>query len=296
MLRALFTYLGIGFLWLLSKLPYRWVARFGEGLGSLLYRLPGSRRHIVQTNLRLCFPELDAAARDRLAHDTFRANARSFAERAYIWFGSKAMLRRLVQVESAVDLAATTPRILLGMHFVGMEAGGLRLTVSLADLGVPGSASLYSVMSNPIMEAFVKRKRERFGARMVPRMQSVRDVVRQIKNGRVIYLLPDMDFGRSDAEFVPFFGIPACTLVAVSRLARLTGAEVVPVVTTLLPDYQGYLQRYLPPWDNYPGEDIVADTRRMNAFLEEQIRQHPEQYYWLHRRFKTRPPGEASLY
>lgn len=297
MIGRLFTWLGIGLLHALSYLPYALVARFGEALGSLLYRIPSRRKRVVQTNLRLCFPEKSEAEREALARETFRMVLRSFAERGIFWCGSGAQMRRWVRIDDQADLVALhgTPHIVVTLHLAGVEAGGIRVTQHLQDNAIPGN-SLYTTQSNRLFDAHMKRWRGRFGGNMIARTQNTRDVVRLIRKGEVMQLIADMDFGARESVFVPFFGVPAASLAAVSRLARLTHAKVIFAYTEMLPDYQGYCVHLLPPETDFPTDDVVADTRRMNAFFESVIRPRIAEYYWVHKRFKTRPEGEPNPY
>lgn len=293
------THLAIFILWLLSYLPYPFVARLGESLGSLAFLFPSKRKRVVLTNLQVCFPEWTPTQRLNSARQTFRYVVRSFAERGMLWFGSAQRICKWVHVDDQAGLEKFTalPSIILGMHLVGIEAGALRLTLYLNEIGVKnGLTTLYTPMKNRRFDAFVKRARERFSGRMLLRSDRALTLLRLIRQGTAVQLSPDMDFGHNDSEFVDFFNVPACTLTVVSRLARLTGAKIIPVVTDLLPAYQGYVLRILPAWENYPGEDIHTDTRRMNAFFESRIVADPAQYYWVHRRFKTRPADMPPLY
>ena len=284
----------IGFLRLLALLPYGLVARFGAGLGFLLYKIPSRRRNVVHTNLRLCFPEWTDAERERVARAHFAHAIRSYVERSVQWFGSAKKLEKLIVLDSEVDLKDPNlpPTILLGYHFVGIEAGSIFLNYCL---GRPCGA-LYQPLSNPEVNRIAKEARGRFDAEMVSRADSARAVLRMLRQGKPVMLGSDMDYGMRNSAFVPFFGVQACTLTAVSRLAKTGPAQVVPFFAEVLPNYKGYRLKVFKPWDNYPTDDEVADARRMNAFLEELIPAMPEQYYWVHKRFKTRPPGEPSLY
>lgn len=292
------TWLGIAFLTALGKLPYPLVARFGEALGGLLYRLPHGRRRVIEANLRLCFPEKSDAEIMAMSRATFRHIIRSFAERGIFWTGSEAQMRRWVQIDDQADLPSLdgTPHILVTMHLSGVEAGAIRLTIHLRDHVGRSGASLYTKQKNALFDDFLKHARGRFGANMISRNDSAREILRSLKKGEALQLIADMDFGERDSEFVPFFGVEALTLTSVSRLARLTGAKVVPIYCEMLPDYQGYLLHILPPWENYPGASVTDDTRRMNAFFEEAIRPRITEYYWVHKRFKHRPPGEPEIY
>lgn len=294
----LFTWLGIGLLTVLGKLPYPLVARFGEGLGSLLYLFPSGRREVVRANLRLAFPDKSDAEIAELSRQSFRSVFRSFAERGIFWTGSEAQMRRWVQIDDRANLVALDgePHILVTLHLSGVEAGAIRLTIYLRDHVGRSGASLYTKQKNALFDGFLKQARGRFGANMIARNDSVRDIIRCLKKGEALQLISDMDFGERDSEFVPFFGAQALTLTSVSRLARLTGAKVVPMYTEQLPDYRGYVLRILPAWDSYPGDSVTGDTRRMNAFFEDCIRPRIAEYYWVHKRFKHRPPGEPEIY
>ncbi len=276
----------------LSLLPYRLVAKTGEAIGSLLYRIPSKRRHILQTNLRLCFPEKSSAEREDLARSTMRHVIRSYVERGYQWFASAEKVSRLVTIESAIELADSydQPTIFLAFHFAGIEAGCVSYSTRHPV------ASVYTPMSSEMTNQIALQQRARFGVEMISRNGSAREILKVLKTGKPVMLAADMDFGLRDSVFVPFFGVPACTLTSVSRLAAVSGARVVPFVTEVLPDYQGYRLRLFEPLDDYPSKDMAADALRMNQFLETQIRRLPDQYYWVHRRFKRRPVGESPVY
>lgn len=291
-MKYLQTALISGLLRAFAALPYGLVARLGEALGSLLYLIPGRRRHIVRTNLRLCFPEQSIAERDHLARTSFQHVIRSYLERGTQWYGSARALSRLVQVDSAIDLQDRyeQPTIFLGFHFAAIEATCLYYSI------LHPMASLYTPMSDEVTNAISKGQRSRFGTEMIPRHGSARDILKVLKSGKPVMLAADMDFGLRDSVFVPFFGIEACTLTAVSRLAQLSGARVVPFVSEVLPDYRGYKLQIHPALAGFPSGDVRADALTMNQFLEARIRETPDQYYWVHRRFKRRPQGEAPVY
>lgn len=276
----------------LALLPYNWVARAGSGLGALLYRIPSRRKRIVLVNLGLCFPEKSAQERDELGRAHFRHVLRSYLERGAQWFGSMRAIERLVQLESHIDLndPAAPPTIFMGFHFVAIEVGCMLYSTKL-----PVTA-LYTPMTDKLLSALALRQRGRFGADMVLRSDSARKVVTQLRAGQPVMLAADMDFGIDNSVFVPFFGVPACTLTSVSRLARLGRARVVPFLTEVLPDYQGYKMTIFEPLLDFPSGDDTVDATRMNAFLEHEILRLPDQYYWVHRRFKNRPVGMAAVY
>ncbi|MFM0334850.1 lipid A biosynthesis lauroyl acyltransferase [Paraburkholderia strydomiana] len=276
----------------LSILPYPVVARLGSALGSALYSLPSRRRHIVLVNLRLCFPEKTEGEYDELAREHFQHVVRSYLERGIQWFGSAQKIRKIVQIESAIDLEekAPPPTIFMGFHFVGIEVGCMRYSLQLPV------AALYTHMSNTRLCDLAKRQRGRFGAEMIERSTSARKIVRYLREGKPVMLAADMDHGIENSVFVPFFGVPACTLTSVSRLARLGRARVVPFVTEVLPDFKGYRLTIFAPLSDFPSESDTDDARSMNAFLEAQIMRFPAQYYWVHRRFKHRPTNMPAVY
>ena len=287
------TRFGLAVVWLLHWLPLRWLAPLGRGLGALLHALARERRQVVLTNLRLCFPELGDAERVRLARRHFAAFGRSLLEHGILWWGSRERVMQLVQIEGLEHWRAVgdRPVIWLVPHFVGLDMGAVRLTAEHPFV------AMYSRQKDPAFDAVLYHGRTRLGpAEMISRQEGLRPVARAMKAGKPFYYLPDMDFGERDSIFVPFFGVPAATITGLARIAVLTGAVVVPAVTEQLPDDGGYRLRFHPAWTDFPGSDIAADTRRMNAFIEERVRAMPEQYYWVHKRFKTRPPGEEKIY
>jgi KDO2-lipid IV(A) lauroyltransferase len=294
MLGRLGAKLAVALLKFLAILPYGLVARLGDGLGWLLYQIPSPRRRIVHINLKLCFPAWSDARREEVAQKHFRHAIRSYVERSVQWFASAKKLERLIQVDSEVDLTDPDlpPTLFLGLHFVGIEAGSIFLNHSLKR----PCGSLYQPLSNPEIEAVAKAARGRFDAEMVGRADSARVVLRWLRDRKPVMLGADMDYGMRNSAFVPFFGVPACTLTAVGRLAKTGRAQVVPFIGEVLPNYRGYRLKVFKPWDHYPSGDDYEDARRMNAFLEERIAHIPEQYYWVHKRFKTRPPGEPNVY
>ncbi len=287
------TRLGLALVWLLHWLPLSLLAAAGRGTGLLLYALARERRRVVLANLRLCFPERDDDERAALARRHFAAFGRSLLEHGILWWGRRERVLELVRVEGLEHWRAVRDRpvIWLAPHFVGLDMGGIRLTAEYPLV------SVYSRQKNPAFEAVLLHGRTRLGpTELYSRQDGIRPVAKAVKAGLPFYYLPDMDFGERDSIFVPFFGVPAATITGLARIAALTGAVVVPAVTTQLPGRGGYVLRFYPAWTDFPGDDLAADTRRMNAFIEDRVREMPEQYYWLHKRFKTRPPGEPGVY
>jgi KDO2-lipid IV(A) lauroyltransferase len=285
----------LGFLWLFSGLPLALQAAVGNALGRAAYHVVSSRRRVALRNLELCFPELSAVQRERLAQEHFRWLGRSLLERGMLWYASPARLKRLIHVEGDVHLAERSERpvMWLAPHFMGLDVAGASVLLFQTRKGI----SIYQRQSNKVMDAALRRGRLRLGnAEIFSRDDAGRALFRAIRRGDGFFNLPDMDFGTRDAAFVPFFGVPAVTLLAPSRMARALNMVVQPVVAEILPGGQGYRVRYEAPWADFPTEDAVADAARMNRWIETEIRRNPAQYLWVHRRFKTRPPGEPSLY
>ena len=287
--------LAIGLFWLLHWLPLALLSRIGEGFGLLLYFVVLPRRKVALINLRLCFPELSEAERRALARRHFAVTGRSMLERGLAWWATPERLRTLVRIEGLERLnalkAAGRPVILLTPHFIGLDIAGTRLSME-GDF-----VSVYSPQKNKVFDRWLHHGRSRFNDQLLlSRHDGVRATVKAMKAGRPLYYLPDLDYGRKESIFVPFFGVPAATITGLPRLARLAGAAVMPCVVRILPGGAGYVLELGAPWEGYPSDDVEADTRRMNAWLEGVVRTMPEQYYWVHRRFKTRPEGEPRIY
>ena len=282
-------------MWLLHFLPHAWLARLGEGLGALLYKLGKRRRRIVEINLRQCFLEKTEDERSCLAQAHFRMLGRSLLERSLFWWASAEELHRLIEVCGTEKIRALLdsgrPVIMLAPHFLGLDAGGVALAMRFDSL------STYSEQKNKVFNELILRGRKRFGDQyLLSRQDGIRSTIRAMRSGRPYYYLPDMDFGRRDSVFVPFFGVPAATITGLPRLARAAGAAIAPCITRMLPGTPAYRLEVGDAWESFPSDDVEADARRMNAFIEESVLTMPEQYYWVHRRFKTRPEGEPGIY
>ncbi len=285
----------LGFLWLFQWLPLGVQAVAGSAFGRLGYRLVGSRRRVALRNLALCFPELSEGEREALAREHFRWLGRSLLERGLLWYASPARLRRLIRVEGDVHFAerSVRPVMWLAPHFMALDVAGASVLLFQKRKGI----SIYQRQRDPVMDRALRRGRLRLGnAEIFSRDEAGRALMRAIRKGDAFFNLPDMDFGIRDAAFVPFFGVSAATLLAPSRLAKALGMVVQPVVAEILPGGTGYVVRYQEPWADFPSADPVADAARMNRWIESEIRKLPAQYLWVHRRFKTRPDDEPSLY
>ncbi len=295
LLARLFAHGVLALVWLLHWLPLPVLAVLGRGLGRLLHGFGHARRRIALTNLALCMPELGEAERARLVREHFEWTGRSLLERGLLWYASAARLRRLIHVEGDVKLAERSEQAVMWFvpHFVGLEVAGAATQLFQDKTG----CDVYTAQSNPVLDAAFHKGRARFGkALLFNRQQGAMPVVRAIKKGVAFFNASDMDFGLRDAAFVPFFGQPAATLLAPSRMARSLHMVVQPLVAEILPGGRGWRVHFMPAWEHWPTEDPAADAAAMNHFIEEQIRLMPAQYLWVHKRFKTRPAGAPAIY
>lgn len=283
----------LALMWLLHWLPLPVLGRMGEGVGNLLFFVIRKRRHITLTNLRLCLPDRSEEERRQIARRHFQLYARSVLERGILWWASETRLKKLIQVEPAVPLTLiqSGPTILLCPHFVCLDVAGVAVMLESS------LCSIYTEQRNKVFDQALRRGRSRFRpVKLFSRAEGVKPIIRAMQEKLPYFMLPDMDFGAKNAEFIPFFGVPAATLTAMPRLAASTQAKVVPVIATMLPDYRGWKVCFHAPWDNYPDDDITMATRQMNAFIEQEVLKAPAEYFWAHKRFKTRPPGEPGVY
>jgi KDO2-lipid IV(A) lauroyltransferase len=290
-----FTRLFLIFMWLLHWLPLPMQAAFGWMLGHVLYVIVAPRRRVVMINLRLCFPELGETQRKHLARQNFVAVTRSMLERGVIWWASEARIRRLVELHGVEMVRAAHAQgrgvVMLVPHFVGLDMAGSRMAMEM------DCVSMYAAQLNKLLEEMLLRGRTRFGSQvLLSRQEGIRGAVRAIKQGRPFYYLPDLDYGPKESIFAPFFGIPTATIPGLPRIARLGNAVVIPLVVRMKSWGRGYVGEFSTPWADFPGDEVALDTARMNAWIESEVRKSPAQYYWVHKRFKTRPPGEPKLY
>ena len=288
------TWLGLGFMRLVSWLPLPLIAVFGGGLGMLLYALHAGRRHIVRVNVSRCFPELSPRQQARIARRHFRAFGQTLLDIGISWWASEARIKRLTRFHGRAHydraLRENKNIILLAPHFLGLEYGGIRLSIERPMVTV------FRHPVNELLSVIMERARSRFQLRLVEHVKPLTTLVKQTKTGTPLYYLPDQDAGRRNSVFAPFFGIPAATFVVLPRIAEMTNAVVIPCVTRQLSRGRGYEISFYPPLENFPSGDAVADTTRMNREIEAAVREMPEQYFWLHKRFKTRPKGEPRFY
>ena len=284
--------LGVALMRLLAYVPLPILRALGWAIGEVLFVLAAPRRRVALRNLALCFPHEPEATRRRWARQSFVAFCQSWLDRSWLWFAARETVLSRVRLTGALEeLEGDAPTIIFAPHFYGMDAGGSALT-----LHTPRAfTSIFSTHPDPAVDAWFRQGRQRFGdVRMLNRKEGVKPILSNLRKGGLLYLLADMDFGRNDSLFVPFFGVPAATVPSLPRFARLGRAKVIGMATRLVPG--GYVAEITPAWEHYPTDDVAADTAEMNRRLEEWVRPEPGQYYWVHKRFKTRPEGENSLY
>ena len=281
--------------WLLHWLPLGVQAVLGRAFGRLLHAAGRQRRNVALRNLELCMPELSGVERQAMVLEHFKLLGRSLLERGVLWYASAERLKKLIHVEGDVHLAERSERSVMWLvpHFLAVDVAGTAVQLFQSKDG----CNIYTAQSNAVLDAALRRGRYRFSnAAMFTRQQSALPMVRAIKRGMPFFNPADMDFGRRDAAFVPFFGHPAATLLAPSKLSRSLHMIVQPIVAEMLPGGQGWRITFMPAWTDWPTDDPVADAAAMNRFVETQIRKHPAQYLWVHKRFKTRPEGEGPVY
>jgi len=288
----MFSRLGLFLLRGFGLLPLPWLRALGAALGVALWVVIPSRRHVVHTNLQVCFPQLSALERDALARQTFVYFAQAWLDRSWLWHRSAACIQSRVQLSGEVAaLSDATPTVLFAPHFMGLDVGWTALTLNLPL----HFTTIFTPQSNAAVDAWVAKGRERFGqVRLFRREDGVKPIIAALRQHELLYLLPDMNFGPSESIFVPFYGEPAATVPSLSRFAKLGRARVVPVITRMTD--AGYEVVVHPAWQDFPTEDAQVDTAIMNQRLEGFINTMPAQYFWVHKRFKTRPEGAPELY
>ncbi len=277
---------------ILAQLPLPVVRALGTMLGWALYLLIAQRRRIVQTNLALCFPERSSAERSALTRQTFVYFAQAWLDRSWLWHGSREVLEKRLKLHGAIhEFDGKAPTIVFSPHFYGLDAGATTINMSIDR----EFTSIYTPQANARLDDWIRAGRLRFGrVRLFHRMDGVRANVSALRSGEVLYLLSDMDFGIGESIFVPFYGIPTATVPSIARFARLGRAKVISVVPRITAT--GYEVEVMPAWQNFPTDDVYADTAWVNRYLQQFIDTMPAQYYWVHKRFKTRPEGAPSVY
>jgi Kdo2-lipid IVA lauroyltransferase/acyltransferase len=286
------AYLGIGLMRFLAILPLSWVRALGWALGWALFYVIRSRRRVAEINLMLCFPEHSRQQIRRLARQNFVYYMQALLDRGWLWHGSAAVTLRRLKITGAVEqLQNDEPVVLFVPHFVGLDAGNTAFTQQIPRKLI----TIYTNQANKTIDAWILKRRARFGnIRLFGRIAGVKDIIAALRSGEMLGILPDMGFGPEESIVVPFYGIPTYTVPSLHRFARLGKAKVIPVLNRMTND--GYEVQVLPAWQNFPTSSAEADTAFMNQELEGYIKTMPAQYFWVHKRFKDRPPGEKSVY
>lgn len=288
------TWLGLGIMWLAAHLPLRWQWAIGRLAGKLAWRLLPRRRHITEVNIRLCFPDLSPDEQQALVRKSFLANGIGMMEIGLAWFRDMADLSEITTVHGLEHLNKALENgkgvLLVGGHYSTLEMGGSLATQAMdADV-------MQRDHNNPLMNAVMTRSRaRRYGA--VLDSKDLRGLLKRLRMNRAVWYATDQDYGRKGIVFAPFFDIPTGTITATSRITERSGCAVMPFSHFRREDRPGYDIYFHPALEGFPSGDELADATRVNKTIEQEIRRHPDQYLWMHRRFKTRPnPDDPDLY
>ncbi|HMB60650.1 MAG TPA: LpxL/LpxP family Kdo(2)-lipid IV(A) lauroyl/palmitoleoyl acyltransferase [Xanthomonadales bacterium] len=290
-------WLGVGLLWLLGRTPQSVAVALSGPVGALMRGTMGRRRQIARRNIERCFPGLDEARQQEILRGCFRSLARAVFEITWAWSASDRTMLRMLDIEGLEHVKAARKGgagvLLITAHITSLEIGARLMALGLGP-DMPASG-IYRPLKSPVLEWYQNRGRARYANTMISKRE-MRGAIRLLRRGGMVWYAPDQDFGRDQSVFVPFFGIQTATLLATHRLAQLTSCAVVPMFPVYNEQTRRYTIRFLPALETFPGPDPVADLERVNALMEAHIRSAPEQYWWIHRRFKTRPEGEAPFY
>lgn len=287
-------WLTLAIVWAIGRLPWPLALTLGEWLGKAGYYLAPTRRRIARRNLELCFPERDATARESLVKENFTFTGKGLAEIGLAWFGGPKVDSIPVEVRGLEHLRAAqadgSPVILLSGHFTSVEIAA-RLAQPYIDMVV-----IYKpVRRKPVLDQAILQARRRITAGAISR-NDIRGILRTLRNGMPVWYAGDQDYGRKHSVFAPFFGVPAATITALTRLTRMSNARVVPLFFNSTPDSHGYEITFEPALENFPTGDDLKDATRMNRIIETAVRRHPAQYLWIHRRFKRQQEQGVNLY
>jgi KDO2-lipid IV(A) lauroyltransferase len=282
------SWIGVGLFWLIGQLPWSVLQAIGRGVGRLAWRLAKKRRHIAETNIRLCFPELSSQEQEDLAHRCVISTGEAILEMAGSYNNHRIDLNKNLTVTGMEHIHGCQAKgqgvLLLGMHFNTLDTCS-RMLGSLLDMH-----AVYRPNDNPVIDRLIDKGRRNYIRSTVDRAD-LRQMLRLLRNGEVLWYAPDQDYGIAHAVFVPFFGIPAATITATSRIAKMGKAAVIPCAHYRLPGGR-YQIEFGPPLENFPSGNEQADTARINQTIEHYVRKHPEQYLWVHKRFKHQPDNQ----
>lgn len=289
------SWLGMGLGWLLATLPYPLQMWLGRRLGELAYAVLPGRRHIADVNLRICFPEYTPPQRRTLLREHFRSVGMGALETVICWWAPDAKIERLTDMEGLRHLEEAIGRnrgmILLSAHFTSLELGVRMAQIHLRRRGIVTTA-VYKAPHDPVVDYVMRRRRETHIGEASIDKDDVRGLLKALKRGRAVWYAADQKAKNKYSAVLPFFGTPAHTNLALSRLSGISNATVVPFFTLRRADARGYRLVIGQPLDDFPGDDEQADAGRINGLIEDVIRQAPAQYFWLHRRFKGPAVGD----
>jgi len=287
------TWCGFAVLWCVNRLPFNQQMKVGKWLGRLLYHITRRRRRIAKVNLHLCFPDLAETQRRQILKKHFESLGIMVIELGLSWWTPTEKLKKRVTIEGMeilqTALSGGKGIILLAAHFTTLEISAPLFTIFMP------ATTMYRRHENPLINAVMERGRKRHLTKIIPR-EEVRTMLRVLKNNEIVWYACDQGYREQQTVIVPFFGVPASANSATSRLARVSGAAVLPFVTYRRDDNSGYLLKISPPVENYPSDNPEEDALRINRIIEKQILAHPEQYFWVHRRFKRRDKTKQDLY
>ena len=288
------AWLGVAVIWLIAHLPQSVLPWLGRRLGALVLRIPSARRRIAAANIQLCFPELDATQRSALVEANLRDIGSMLVEFALGWMGSDRRMASLSTHIEGLEHLEAAQACGKGVLLVGGHFSHLELCARLVSQRIRISG-MYRRMDSTVFEWVVLRARLHYATAMFDK-DDIRGTVKHLRGGGTLWYAPDQDMRSKETVFVPFFGVPAATITATHHLARMSGAVVIPFFHRRLPGRQGYALRLAAPLENFPGPDVLDDTARVNFCIEQMVREAPAQYLWVHKRFKTRPPGQPAVY
>lgn len=284
--------MGLFILRLIVLLPYALQLHIGSLLGIIFKKLSPRRRFIIDKNLSLCFPHLSKQELTKLRNKNFHFMGQGLVEMAMSWWAPNQCRKLPIKIEGLKPvklLIKTNPIILVGVHFTPLELTGKLMRPHFC------AAAIYRPLKNKLFDNILFTKRSENFKSIIHR-KDARKIIATLKNKIPLWLAPDQDYGAKHSVFAPFFGIPTATITSISKLAKIKDVKVVPVIQYRLSNNKGYGVNFLPPLESFPTDSFKKDATIINQIIETAIREYPEQYLWCHRRFKTRPPGEASFY
>ncbi len=291
--RHVFSWLLYLKLWSWAQLPHRWLLGIGVLLGLSFKALSKSRRRVIEKNIATCFPDLSAEKQTQLIHQNYRETGMMVSHTLKAFLSWSDDLFKDLVIEGAEHLKEAQAQgqgvLLVSGHFTALDIGGRVICQQFPVSGV------YRPHKNAVQEYVVKTSREKYAKHMFTR-DELKGIIKELKAGGIVWYAPDQDYRRGQSIFSDFFGTPASTITATHQLARISGCQVMFYSVKRIPEKPYYQLAISPPLDNFPSQDAQADTNRINQGIESMVNDAPEQYLWLHKRFKTRPEGEGPFY